>query len=83
MTAWTVAALALIGPLVIAVVAAGRGNPALRMVAVQLASTVGILLAIALTFVGDQSSSIDLALALALLTLPATLLFALFEERWL
>ena len=83
MTPWTVATLALVGPLVIATVAAGRGNPAARMVAIQLASTVGILMALALTFVVDQSSSIDLALALALLTLPATLVFALFEERWL
>ena len=83
MTDWTLAALALIGPLVIATVAAGRGNPAARLVAIQLASTVGILMALALTFVDDQSSSTDLALTLALLTLPATLLYALFEERWL
>jgi multisubunit Na+/H+ antiporter MnhF subunit len=83
MSAWTLAALALVGPLLIAVVAAGRGRPAARLVAIQLASSVGVLLALTLSFADDQPSTIDLALMLALLALPATLLFALFEERWL
>lgn len=83
MSVWALAALALVGPLAVAVVAAGRDGPAARLVAIQLATSVGILLLLALTFVDDQSSSIDLPLMLALLTLPATLVFALFEERWL
>lgn len=83
MNAWSSAALALVGPLLMAVVAAGRSGPAARLVAIQLVSSVGILLALALTFADDQSSSIDLPLMLALLALPATLLFALFQERWL
>ena len=41
-----------------------------------------ILLAL-VTFVFDQSSFIDIALCLALLTLPGTLVLALFLERWL
>ena len=36
-----------------------------------------------MTFAFDQSSFIDLALTLALLTLPGTLVMALFLERWL
>lgn len=83
MSAWTLAVVALLGPLAIAVVAAARGDVAPRLVAIQMASSVGILLTLALTFVDEQPSSIDLALMLALLTLPATLLFALFAERWL
>ena len=83
LTMWTVATLALVGPLAMAVIAACRGAPVARMVAVQMATTIGVLLAIALTFADDQPSSIDLPLMLALLALPATLLFALFEERWL
>jgi multicomponent Na+:H+ antiporter subunit F len=41
------------------------------------------LLLMALSFAFDQPSSFDLALALALLGLPGTLLFAVFTERWL
>jgi len=83
MSAWTAAAVGLVPSLLLAVIAAGRGGAAGRLVAIQLAASLATFLAVVLTFVDDQSSSIDLALALALLTLPATLLFALFEERWL
>jgi multisubunit Na+/H+ antiporter MnhF subunit len=81
--AWMVATFALLGPLIFSVMASGRGSPAQRMVATQMASAIGILLSIGLSFATDQPSAIDLALALALLTFPATLLFALFQERWL
>lgn len=83
MSAWTLAALGLLPALLLAVVTAGRGGAAGRLTAVQLAASLATFVAIILTFVDDHSSSIDLALALALLTLPATLSFALFEERWL
>jgi multisubunit Na+/H+ antiporter MnhF subunit len=82
-TVWIAAALGLLPPLLLAVVAAGRGPAGGRLVAVQLASAVAVLLSVALSFIEDQSSSIDLALALALLSFPATLVFALFEERWI
>jgi multisubunit Na+/H+ antiporter MnhF subunit len=36
-----------------------------------------------MTFAFDQPALIDLALALALLSLPGTLLLSLFLERWL
>ncbi|HEX4149975.1 MAG TPA: monovalent cation/H+ antiporter complex subunit F [Pirellulales bacterium] len=61
----------------------GRGEIGLRLIAAQLATALAILLLIALSFAFDQASTIDLALTLALLTLPGTLLLALFEERWL
>lgn len=82
MTPWTIAAIALLGPLLLAVIAAGRGPIAGRLVAGQLVSVIAVLLAIVLTFVDDQSSSTDVALAIALLSLPAALVFALFAERW-
>ena len=81
-SAWLATAIALLPPMLLAVIAAGRGAAAGRLVAVQLASSVVVLLAIVLTFVADQPSSTDLTLAFALLSLPATLLFALFQERW-
>ena len=38
---------------------------------------------VAASFAFDQTSSIDLALTFGLLSLSATLLFAVFLERWL
>jgi multisubunit Na+/H+ antiporter MnhF subunit len=80
---WLIALLALLPPLVVTVVAAGRGAAGGRLVAVELATTLGVLILVVASFVFDQPSSIDLALTLALLTLPGTLLFVLFQERWL
>lgn len=80
---WLVASLCLLPPLLVAVIAAGIRATHLRFVAVELASSLSIILLIALDFAFDQPSSLDLALTLALLTLPGTLVFALFQERWL
>ena len=83
MSLWLVAALALLPPLALAVVAAGRGTAMTRLVALQLATSLTTLLLVLFSFLFDQSSSIDLALTFALLTLPGTLVLAVFEERWL
>lgn len=80
---WLVAALALLPPFTLAVVASGRGALRIRLVAVQFATSIATLLLVALSFALDQPATIDLALTLAVLTLPGTLLFALFQERWL
>lgn len=83
MNAWVVACIALTPPLALMVVMCARGPVARRLAAVQLASSIGWLIVVAMTFAFRQASSIDLALTLGLLTLPATLLFAVFAERWL
>ena len=83
MNAWSIASLALLPPLLLSVVAAGRGAIGGRLVAIQLASSLAAFLLVAVSFVFEQPSSLDLALTLALLTLPGTLLFAMFTERWL
>lgn len=80
---WLGAALALLPPLALAVVAAARGALGFRLAAVQLATSLATWLLVVLSFALDQPSSIDLALTLALLTLPGTALFALVQERWL
>ena len=80
---WLAAALALLPPFALAVLACVRGALAFRLVAVQLATALATLLLVALSFALDQPAVIDLALTLAVLTLPGTLLFALFQERWL
>lgn len=80
---WLAAALALLPPLGLAVAAAASGALAFRLVAVQLATSVAVLLLVVMSFALDQPAVIDLALVLAVLTLPGTLLFAVFQERWL
>ncbi len=83
MNAWLLAALALLPALAWPLWVACRSGTANRLVAVQLASTLtGLMLAL-LSFGFDQSSFVDLPLCLALLSLPGTLLFAVFLERWL
>ncbi len=83
MSIWLLAVLALLPPLALPVLVAGRGGTATRLVALQLTTSVVTMLLALMTFAFDQSSFIDLALCLALLGLPGTLLMALFLERWL
>jgi multicomponent Na+:H+ antiporter subunit F len=80
---WLTAALALLPPLFTAVIACGTRTIPRRFVAVEFASSLAVLMLIALSFAFDQASSIDVALTLALLTLPGTLVLALFTERWI
>ena len=82
MTDWAIAFAALLPAFAIPVVLGLRGGTAARLAAVQLASSVATILLALITFVFDQSSFIDIALGFALLTLPSTLVLALFLERW-
>ncbi|MDD2861089.1 MAG: monovalent cation/H+ antiporter complex subunit F [Acidiphilium sp.] len=82
MTCWMVAVLALLPALAIPVLAACRGGTRTRLVAVQLANAVATPTLVLMTFAFDQSSFVELALSLALLSLPGTLIMALFLERW-
>jgi len=83
MNAWWASSVALAASLAVPLAAVGRGSSAARFVALQLISSLTILVLIALSFALGQSSFIELPLALALLSLPGTLLMALFLERWL
>jgi multisubunit Na+/H+ antiporter MnhF subunit len=83
MNAWWVSSVALVASLALPLAAVGRGSSAQRFVALQLISSLTMLVLIALSFALGQSSFIELPLALALLSLPGTLLMALFLERWL
>jgi multicomponent Na+:H+ antiporter subunit F len=80
---WVVAAAALVPALGLCIGFCARGPASQRLVAAQMAGSVATFLIACLTFALREASSVDLALALALLTLPATLLYALFLERWL
>ncbi len=83
MTAWLAALVALLPPLAIPVLVALRGRTLDRLVALQLATSMVMLILVLMSFASDQSSFIDLPLTLALLSLPGTLVFAQFLERWL
>lgn len=79
---WALALLFLLPPLFAALAMSWRGPVALRFVAVQLAGSVGTAAMAAMTFAFDQSSSIDLAVTFGVLSLTASLLYAVFVERW-
>lgn len=81
--AWEAAAAGLLAAFALACLALARGDVPHRLAALPLAGTLASLTLAALGFADDQSATIDLALVLALLSVPGTLLFALFEERWL
>ncbi len=61
MTSWMMATVALIPALAIPALAACRGSTAERMVAVQLATSVAVLILVPMTFAFDQSAFADLA----------------------
>ena len=83
MSVWTLAACIATGALALCGVAIARGSVATRLVALQMAGSVAAIdfLLIAQSF--GNESAYDLALALALLSLPAGLVYAKFYGRWL
>lgn len=80
---WRWLCLALLPALLIALWLCGAGPIRQRLIGIQLATSVITLLLVAGSFAFDQPSSIDVALTLALLSLPGTLVLAMFFERWL
>lgn len=83
MNAWLVISLVLLAAMAAPLAMAATGPLRRRLVAVQLIGAIGLWALVAMSFALNASSAIDLALMLGLLTLPATLLFAVFAERWL
>jgi multicomponent Na+:H+ antiporter subunit F len=80
---WLFAAIGMLPPLFAALFAAGRGMIVHRFLGLELATSLIIAMLAMLSFAFGQASSTDLALTVALLSLPGTLVFALFVERWL
>ncbi len=83
MNVWLVAVILMLPPLAVPLVVAWRGDANNRLAAVQLASTLSALVVALMTFAFDQPSFVDLALCLTLVSIPGTLLFTMFMERWL
>jgi multicomponent Na+:H+ antiporter subunit F len=83
MTAWLLAVVALLPPLAVSVFIACRGGSGGRLAAAQLAISLATIMLVLMSFAFDQSSFIELPLALVLMGFPGTLVLALFLERWL
>ncbi|MGH8111800.1 MAG: hypothetical protein ACREPF_07915 [Rhodanobacteraceae bacterium] len=83
MNAWLLAALGLWPPVIAAAITCGRGGVSGRLVALELVMSLAVFEFVLLEFAFAQPSSLGLALALALLGLPGTLVLVLFRERWL
>ncbi len=81
--AWLAAGIATILASALPIGAALRGGVGHRLAALQLASVLAGWALVELSLAFGQPSFIDLALTLGLLSVPGTLLFAIFFERWL
>lgn len=83
LTPWLVAAILMLPAWLVPLWVAATGRLANRLVAVQLASQFAVVTMILLSFAFDQPSALDLPLTLVFLSLPGTLLLAVFLERWM
>lgn len=83
MSPWLAAFALCIPPFALAAWRALSGRAAQRLVAAELAAGVGTLMLVLSSFAWPHDGLIDLALALGLLTIPGTLAFTHFFERWL
>lgn len=79
---WLIAATVLIFGLIPCGIRVSRGKPAERLVALEMAGTLTALDLMTLARGFGQPSFIDLALALAFVSLPGFLLFVHYLERW-
>lgn len=80
---WLAAAIATLMALALPLGLCLRGNLASRIIAYQMVSVMAVFALVELSFAFGQSSSLDLAVTLAVLSLPGTALLAVFVERWL
>src|SRR5579884_2048786 len=78
MNAWLAAAIALLPALGCCLVVATRSGLADRLVALELATAIAVFVLMLLIVAFDQPSFVDLALTLALLSFPGSLVYAHF-----
>jgi multisubunit Na+/H+ antiporter MnhF subunit len=83
MNPWLIAFLLCVPPFALAAHRALRGRSMQRLVAMELATGIGTLMLVLASFAWPHDELIDLALALGLLSVPGTLVFTHFFERWL
>lgn len=80
---WTLTAIALLVCMIGPFVRCLHGDPVSRLVGLEAASSICILILLILCESYHRALFVDLALTLALLSFGAALVFARFLERWL
>jgi len=80
---WILAAIGLLPGLAICLVVLWRGGIMEQFVALQMSGVVTVLMLMLLAEGTAQPGLLDVAVALALLSLPGNLLFAHFLREWL
>jgi multicomponent Na+:H+ antiporter subunit F len=83
MNAWLLGATVLLFGLVPSGIAGFRGHAINRLVGLEMAATVEVLILVLLAEGFHRSNMLDLALTLALLSFGGGLVFVRFLERWL
>jgi len=83
MSPWLLAFLLCVPPLALAAYRALSGRSAQRLVATELAVGISTLMLVLASFAWPHDGLVDLALALGLVSVPGTLVFTHFLERWL
>jgi multicomponent Na+:H+ antiporter subunit F len=83
MNAWYITAIALLVCLIPCIVVCSRGDPFKRLIGLEMANSVCVMILIALAGALDRDFLYDLALAQAFLSIGGGLVFVRFMERWL
>jgi multisubunit Na+/H+ antiporter MnhF subunit len=83
MNAWYITAIALLLCIIPCTIVVSRGDPFKRLVGLEMANAISVMVLIALAGAVDRDFFYDLALAQAFLSLGAGLVFVRFMERWL
>ncbi|HEX5462300.1 MAG TPA: monovalent cation/H+ antiporter complex subunit F [Steroidobacteraceae bacterium] len=83
MSPWLLAFVLCVPPFALAAYRALSGRSSQRLVATELAAGIGTLMLVLASFAWPHDELLDLALALGLVSVPGTLVFTHFLERWL
>lgn len=83
MSPWLLAFTLCVPPFALTAYRALSGPAPQRLVAAELAVSIGTLLLVLASFAWPHDGVIDLALALGLLSVPGTLAYTHILERWL
>jgi multicomponent Na+:H+ antiporter subunit F len=83
MNVWLIAALAMLWALVPCGIVCFRGDAANRLIGLQAASVIVILVLLLLAQGFQRPSLHDIAVVMAILSFASGLVFARFLERWL
>ncbi len=83
MNPWLVAAIGMLVCMIPCAIVCFRGDPADRLVGLEMAGIIDVMILVLLAEGFHRPPFFDLALALGLLSFAAGMVFARFLERWL